>query len=158
VPWRIVKLNESDNWWNCKLILELQIVISKVMFSYMLFVVTLRSTALSGVIRYHTIPSYGMWQACGYILCSYSTARGILYLHRNSTEHTSNTLVSYSIDANILYLRSNLTGTCILPPMHRNGYIHGHYTLPLHSETLSAMNDHYASDEITPPFSSSKHE
>jgi len=46
----------------------------------------------------------------------------------------------------------------VLPPMHRNGYKHGHYTLPLHGENLSAMNDHYESVETTPPFSSSNDE
>jgi hypothetical protein len=45
-----------------------------------------------------------------------------------------------------------------LPPMHRNDYIHGHYTLPLHGQNPSVMNDDYESVETTPPFSSSNDE
>ena len=75
------------------------------------------------------------------------------------------TLASYSIDANIP-LSKPLSGTytytyivyTVLPPMHRKGYIHGHYTRPLHGKNISAMNDHYESVETTPPFSSSNDE
>jgi hypothetical protein len=45
-----------------------------------------------------------------------------------------------------------------LPPCHKNGYIHGHYILPLHGKSLSAMNDQQENVETTPPFLSSNDE